>query len=294
MSEVSIVTKVAAERIAPKVGEKKEEKKITPSSPIGIFDSGVGGLTVLREIMRQLPQEDVVYLADNARVPYGGRPPEEIIKFNEEIITFLINYGVKLIIMACGTSSSIAYPILKDRYPVHIIGLVEPGAKAAAAATRSGIIGIMATVGTVNSQAFQKALLALNKNYKVLAQACPLFVPLIEGGFIEAEETKRVVKEYLKPLLKEKIDTLILGCTHYPHLSKIIKEKAGPEVVLIDPAEEAVAEAKNLLEKAGTLKSKLVPGKYEYLVTGSLTQFQELGSRLLGKVISHAKSIKLV
>ena len=132
MSEVSIVTKVAAERITPKVGEKREEKKITPSSPIGIFDSGVGGLTVLKEVMRQLPHEDVVYLADNARVPYGGRPPEEIIKFNEEIITFLINYGVKLIIMACGTSSSIAYPVLKDRYPIHIISLVEPGAKAAA------------------------------------------------------------------------------------------------------------------------------------------------------------------
>jgi glutamate racemase len=244
--------------------------------------------------MRQLPNEDVVYLADTARVPYGGRPPEEIIKINEEIIPFLIDYGAKLIIMACGTSSSIAYPVLKDKYKVHLISLIEPGARAAAAATRSGIIGLIATVGTVNSQAFQNAVISLKKDATVVAQACPLFVPLIEGGFIEAEETKRVVKEYLKPLLKEKIDTLILGCTHYPHLAKALRERTGPEVVFVDPAEEAVADAKKLLQKAGTTKSKTSVPKYEYLVTGSVVQFQDLGSRLLGKPISHAKQVKMV
>lgn len=267
---------------------------MTPSSPIGVFDSGVGGLTVLKEIMRQLPNEDVVYLADTARVPYGGRPPEEIIKINEEIIPFLIDYGAKLIIMACGTSSSIAYPVLKDKYKVHLISLIEPGARAAAAATRSGIVGLIATVGTVDSQAFQNAVSSLKKDAKVVAQACPLFVPLIEGGFIEAEETKRVVKEYLKPLLKEKIDTLILGCTHYPHLAKALRERTGPEVVFVDPAEEAVSDAKKLLQKAGTTKSKTSVPKYEYLVTGSVVQFQDLGSRLLGKPISHAKQVKMV
>ncbi len=270
-----------------KVSGKAEEKKVAPSSPIGIFDSGVGGLTVLKEIIRQLPHEDVVYLADTARVPYGGRPPEEIIKINEEIIPYLIDYGAKLIIMACGTSSSIAYPAVKDKYKVHIIGLIEPGARAAAAATRSGVIGLIATAGTVNSGAYQEAL----KNFKVAAQACPLFVPLVEGGFIEAEETKRVAKEYLKPLLKENIDTLILGCTHYPHLAKILKERTGPNVVFVDPAEEAVADAKKLLQKAGTMKSKTSAPKYEYLVTGSLVQFQDLGSRLLGKPITNAKHV---
>ena len=274
-----------------KTSEKPEERKVTPSSPIGIFDSGVGGLSVLQEILRQLPHEDVVYLADTARVPYGGRPPEEIIKINEEIIPFLIDYGAKLILMACGTSSSIAYPVLKDKYKIHVIGLIEPGSRAAIAATRNGTIGLIATAGTVNSQAYQNALLFLKKEIKVFAQACPLFVPLIEGGFIEAEETKKVAKEYLKPLLKEEIDTLILGCTHYPLLAKILRERTGPNVAFVDPAEEAVADVKRLLQKSGTMKSKTSAPKYEYLVTGSVVQFQDLGSRLLGKPITHAKHV---
>lgn len=290
---MGLVRKVVAERVVTKIAEKPEEKKVAPSSPVGIFDSGVGGLTVLPEIMRQLPNEDVVYLADTARVPYGGRPPEEIIKINNEIIPFLIDYGAKLIIMACGTSSSIAYPVVKDKYKVHIIGLIEPGARAAIAATRSGVIGLIATVGTVNSHAFQNALHSLKKDVKVAAQACPLFVPLVEGGFIEAEETKRVVKEYLRPLLKENIDTLILGCTHYPHLAKVLRERTGPDIIFIDPAEEAVADAKKLLKKAGTMKSKTLLPKYEFFVTGSVVQFQDLGSRLLGKPITHAKQVNL-
>lgn len=277
--------------MAGKASGKAEEKKFTPSSPIGIFDSGVGGLTVLKEIMRQLPHEDVVYLADTGRVPYGGRPPEEIIKINEEIIPYLIDYGAKLIIMACGTSSSIAYPVVKDKYKVHIIGLIEPGSRAAVDATRSGVIGLIATAATVNSHAYENAICALKKDARVVAHACPLFVPLIEGGFIEAEETKRVAKEYLRPLLKENIDTLVLGCTHYPHLIKILKERTGPDVVFVDPAEEAVADAKKLLQKAGTMKSKTSAPKYEYLVTGSVIQFQDLGSRLLGKPITNAKHV---
>lgn len=278
-----------AERIVTKTAERPEEKKVAPSSPIGIFDSGVGGLTVLREVMRQLPNEDVIYLADTARVPYGGRPPEEIIKINNEIIPYLINNGAKLIIIACGTSSAIAYPVLKDKYKVHMISLIEPGARAAVAASREGRIGLIATVGTVNSGAYQNALQQMKKDVEVFAQACPLFVPLIEGGFIEAEETRRVVKEYLKPLLKEKIDTLILGCTHYPHLAKLLRERTGLNIVFIDPAEEAVADAKKLLKKAGTLKDKTSPPKYEYLVTGSVVQFQDIGSRLLGKPIIGVK-----
>lgn len=282
---------MVTERVVAKISEKPEEKKVAPSSPIGIFDSGVGGLTVLKQIMRQLPNEDVVYLADTARVPFGGRPPEEIIKINQEIIPFLIDYGAKLIIMACGTSSSIAYPVLKDKYKVHLLGLIEPGSRAAIAATRSGVMGLIATVGTVSSGAYEREILGLKKEARVISQPCPLFVPLIEGGFVEAEETKRVVKEYLKPLLKEKIDTLILGCTHYPHLTNILRERTGPEVVFVDPAEEAVSDAKKLLQKAGTMKDKSSPPKYEYLVTGSVVQFQDLGSRLLRKPIAHAKHV---
>lgn len=282
------------EKVAPKQAEKPEEKKTTPSSPLGVFDSGVGGLTVLREIMRQLPHEDAIYLADTARVPYGGRSPEEILKINEEIIPFLIDQGAKLIVVACGTSSAIAYPVLKDKYKVRMIGMIEPGARAALAASRSGRIGVIATVGTVHSHAYQKTLQSMKESVQVFAEACPLFVPLIEGGFIEAEETRRVAREYLKPLLKEKIDTLILGCTHYPHLLKIIKERVGYDVTIVDPAEEVVKEVSKLLRQAGTLKGKTSPPKYEFLVTGSASQFQDLGSRLLGKPISRAKHVQMV
>jgi len=172
--------------------------------------------------------------------------------------------------------------------------MIEPGARAALAASSAGRIGVIATVGTIAAQAYQQTLVSLKKDVQVFGQPCPLFVPLVEGGFIEAEETKRVAKEYLKPLLKEKIDTLILGCTHYPHLLKALKQIAGPAVTIVDPAEEVVRDVKKLLQKAGTLKNKDAPPKYEYLVTGSVPQFQDLGSRLLGKPIPHAKQIKLV
>jgi glutamate racemase len=280
--------------VGPKKSGKPEEKKITPSAPLGVFDSGVGGLTVLREIMRQLPSEDAIYLADTARVPYGGRSPEEIIKINEAVIPFLIDQGAKLIVIACGTSSAIAYPVLKDKYKVHMIGMIEPGSRAALAATRSGRIGVIATVGTIHSRAYQNTLQSMKEGVEVFGQPCPLFVPLIEGGFIDAEETRRVAREYLRPLLKDKIDTLVLGCTHYPHLLKILKERVGSEVTIVDPAEEAVREVIKLLRQAGTLKDKTSPPKYDYLVTGPAGQFQDLGSRLLGKPITHAKHVEIV
>lgn len=243
--------------------------------------------------MKQLPNEDVIYLADTARVPYGGRPPQEIIKINHEIIPFLLKEGAKLVIMACGTSSSIAYPVVKDEYPVHIINMIDPGTRAAVEASKSGNIGVIATMGTVNSRAFQNRIKELNKEANVHAVGCPLFVPLVEGGFTESEEAKRVAKEYLKPLLKEEIDTLILGCTHYPHLSKVLASIAGPKVTLIDPAEEAVKGTKKLLKKAGTLKTKALPAKYKYFATGSPIQFQDVGSRLLNKPIIGAKQVTL-
>jgi len=253
-----------------------------------VFDSGVGGLTVLRQIMEKLPHEDLIYLADTARVPYGNRAPEEIIEINREILPFLIKEGAKLIVMACGTSSAIAYPVLKDEYPVHIISLIEAGARAAENATRSGRIGLIATAATVNSGAYPQAIKG-----QVFSAACPLFVPLIEGGFVDSDETRKVAKEYLKPLLKEDIDTLILGCTHYPHLANLIKEIVGNNVTLVDPAEEVVLDIKKMLKKAGTLKAANTPGKCEYFVTGSPLQFVEVGSRLLGRPIPHAKQIAL-
>lgn len=285
---------MAAERISLKISGKMDRERVTPSSPIGVFDSGVGGLTVLRQIMKKLPHEDVIYLADTARIPYGGRSPQEIIKINNEIIPFLIDQGAKMIIMACGTSSAIAYPEVKDKYPLEIINLIGPGSRAAVAATQSGNIGIIATTATVNSHAYQDTITNLMADANIHAISCPLFVPLIEGGFVESDEVRRVAKEYLKPLLKNDIDTLILGCTHYPHLKKILQSLTGPGVTLIDPAEEAVADTKLLLKKAGTLKDKSHPaGQYEYFVTGSEIRFQDLGGRLMGKPIGAVKRVTL-
>lgn len=248
---------------------------------------------MLAQVMQRLPNEDVIYLADTARVPYGSRTAQEIIKINQEIIPFLLKEGAKLIIMACGTSSAIAYPVVKDQYPVEIISLIEPGSQAAVAASLSGRIGIIATQATVKSQAYQNKIRGLKKDAYVQAVGCPLFVPLIEGGFINSEEAKRVAKDYLKPLLKEEIDTLVLGCTHYPHLSQIIQEITGYKIKLVDPAEEAVLQAKKLLEKAGTLKKEATPHNYRFFVTGSPLPFQDIGSRLLGRPIVGAKQVSL-
>ena len=226
-------------------------------------------------------------MADTARLPYGGRSSEEIIQYNREIIPFLIKQGAKLIIMACGTSSAIAYPVLKDEYPVELINLIDPGSRAAVAASRSGRIGLLATVATVNSQAYQHKIKGL------VAVACPLFVPLVEGGFSESDETRKVAKEYLRPLLKEKIDTLILGCTHYPHLCRVLDQITGRQVVFVDPAEAAVADAKKILKSAGTLKLGGAKPHYQYFTTGSPLHFEELGSRLLGRPIAGAKQVTL-
>ena len=258
---------------------------------IGVFDSGVGGLSVLKEVLYQLPHEDIIYLADTARLPYGNKSPEEIIKINQEIIPFLISRGAKLVIIACGTSSAIAYPALKDLYPVEMINLIGPGSQAAVKSSHNGQIGLIATQGTVNSGAYQEAITAISPNSTVIAQACPLFVPLIEGGHLDSDETRKIAKGYLKPILDAKADTLILGCTHYPHLAPLLKQLVGPRVTLVDPAIEAVAEAKTWLKRAGTLREAPTHPKYEFLVTGPVPQFEELGSLLLGKPISHAKHV---
>ena len=273
-----------------KSGDRSKEIKITGMSPVAMFDSGVGGISVLKEVSKQLPMEDVIYFADTARVPYGGRTPNEIIKFNKEIIDFLVLLGAKMVIMACGTSSAIAYPLLKDRYSVPIISLVEPGASAAVRATKNKKIGLIATQATVESSAYQRAIKRFNKDIKISAAACPLFVPLIEGGFIDADETKRTALQYLKPLLKAGIDTLILGCTHYPHLIKILREISGMSVKFVDPAEEAVLEAKKILASKG-LAAKKQPGqygeKYAFYVSGPVAQFQDVGGALFGRPLTN-------
>ena len=293
MAEVHNIDRVLTQRIVTKIGQGSKEAKPAPGLPIGIFDSGVGGLTVYKELQRQLPHENIIYIADTARIPYGGRPPQEIIRINHQIINYLIKLGVKIIIMACGTSSAIAYPVVRNEYKTGIVSLIGPGSRAAILASNNGFIGVIATVGTIDSDAYQKRLVELNKNVEVTAVATPLLVPLVEGGFINADETKRQLKEYLKPIMAKGCDTLILGCTHYPHLSNLIQEVVGPNVTLIDPAIRTIAETKDLLIKNGQVNNGRRQPKHTFLTTGSVVQFQDLGSKLLGKPIIGAKQIAL-
>lgn len=262
-------------------------------SPIGIFDSGVGGLTVLTEVMRHLPYEDVIYLADTARVPYGGRAPRDILRINLEILHFMIDAGVKMVIMACGTSSSIAYPVLRDRYHIPILGMVEPAAVAAVDATRNHIIGLLATQSTVAAGFFQSVIREKNQSADVISVPCPLFVPLVEGGFLDSPETERIAQEYLAPIQQKQADTIILGCTHYPHLTPLIQKIVGSGVHLINPAEGVVQMATEILRKAKLLRAQHQQTSYQYVATGPWKAFQELGSKLLGKNIPNVRQVQL-
>ena len=295
MAEIVQVRKLGSGRITKKIVNPVSDKPIVKeSSPVGMFDSGVGGLTVYREFIKLMPKESVIYFADEARVPYGGRSASEIVKINNELIPFLIGRGAKLIIMACGTSSALAYPVVKDKYKVPIIGLIEGGARMAAAATKNKKVGVIATAGTINSHAYDAKIKEMDKSIRVFPVACPLLVPLIEGGFASSDETTRVLKEYLKPLIKDGIDTLVLGCTHYPHLRGKIGEILGPSVSLVDPAEEAAKSARDELNKRGLAASGKEPPTYSFLTTGASYSFKDLGSRLLGKPIPNVEEIPIV
>jgi glutamate racemase len=294
MAEISQVRNVLSGKVTHKISEMSEKAPVAESSPIGMFDSGVGGLTVFEKTAKLLPRESIIYLADTARVPYGGRSNSEILKINKEILDLMVGYGVKLIVIACGTSSAIAYPILKDKYKVPMVGMIEGGAKLAAAATKNKKIGVIATVGTINSFAYQNAIKALNKEAEVFGAACPLLVPLIEGGFASSKETENVLKEYLRPLILAKIDTLVLGCTHYPHLIKTIRGILGPVVTLIDPADEAAKTARDILTKGKMTNTSNLPPKHRFIVTGSASSFKELGSILMQHPITNVEEISIV
>jgi len=243
--------------------------------------------------MKQLPNEDVIYLADTARIPFGGRAPQDILRINLEIMNFMVESGVKLVMMACGTSSSIAYPILFDRYQIPIIGLVEPAAEEAVNASRNGKIGLIATEGSVGAGFFQGAIKEKNQRALVIAVGCPLFVPQIEKGDLESEETERMARVYLKPIQEKGADTLIFGCTHYPHLRGIIGKIMGPDVSYVDPGEGMARQAKEILLKEKLLRTQNPKPRYQYCATGPWRSFQEVGSNLLGKTIPNVRQITL-
>ena len=216
-------------------------------APIGVFDSGVGGLTVAREIMQQIPNERIVYFGDTARVPYGSKSKETIIKYSKQIIRFLQNEGVKAIVIACNTASAFALEEMRREFDIPIIGVINSGARAASYTTKNGKVGIIGTEGTINSGMYNEVLKGINPKLEVVTKACPLFVPLVEEGFVDDPITTEVVKRYLEELKDKDIDTLILGCTHYPLLRETIAKVMGPGVQLVNPAYETALELKNLL-----------------------------------------------
>jgi glutamate racemase len=263
-----------------------------PAAPIGVFDSGIGGLTVVREILHQLPQERVVYFGDTARVPYGPKSPETVRRYSHEITTWLMEQGVKAVVVACNTATAHALPMLREELPVPVIGVVEPGARAAVAATRRREIGVIGTVGTIASGAYERAIRALAPDVDIVARSCPLFVPLVEEGWTEHEATRLVAREYLAPLGDAGIDTLVLGCTHYPLLKPLISQLLGADVRLIDSAEETAAETARVLDQCG-LRAPALSASHRFVASDAPQQFLRLGQRFLGETIQDVETVTL-
>lgn len=258
------------------------------SAPIGVFDSGLGGLTVAHAIMRQLPAESLVYFGDTARVPYGPKSPDTVRRYSHEIAAYLLDQGVKAIVVACNTATAHALPMLKDELGVPVIGVVEPGARAAVRASRSGRIGVIATAGTIKSGAYVRAIESEAPDARVIARACPLLVPLVEEGWTEHEATRAIAREYLAPFLHDEVDTLVLGCTHYPLLKPLIADVVGPDVRLIDSAEETALDTRRMLAE-NALSATSGEGSYRFIASDDQQQFLTLGQRFFGDTIEHVE-----
>ena len=263
------------------------------NKPIGVFDSGAGGLTVAKEIMELLPDEDIVYLGDTARFPYGPRQSQELKQFVFEIINFLTNEQVKIVVVACNSSAAAALQSAQKHFDLPIIGVIEPGARGAVLATRNRRIGVIGTQATIDSQAYPKAIRAFDAGVQIFTRACLPFADLVERGQTEGEQVKKEVQRNLEPLIAAQVDTLILGCTHYPLLSKVIQEVMGQEVVLISSAREIAEEVKETLGRKDILRSAQNTPVYRFFSTNSNHKFQELAKRFLGSEIKEVKSIVL-
>jgi glutamate racemase len=264
-----------------------------PSAPIGVFDSGIGGLTVAREIMRQLPHESIVYFGDTARVPYGPKSPETVRRYSREIAEFLREQGVKAIVVACNTATAHALPALRAEQTIPVVGVVEPGARAAVRASRGGTIGVIGTVGTIASGAYERAIRALSADADVLSAPCPLFVPLVEEGWLAHEATRLVAHEYLDPLRDRAVDTLVLGCTHYPLLKGVVGEVVGRGVRLIDSAEETAAETGRLLAERGLAAPAGATPGHRFVASDAPDHFSRMAGRFLGAPLERMETVTL-
>lgn len=275
-----------------------QENKSIPKSnaPIGVFDSGVGGLTVAREIMRQMPNEKIVYFGDTARVPYGSKSKETVTRFSKQIVRFLQTHQVKTIVVACNTASAYALDELEQETDIPVIGVLKPGAKTAAEVTQNGKIGVIATEATIGSRMYTKYIKELNKQVTIYGKACPLFVPLVEEGLWQDPVTDEIAKRYLTELIDIDIDTLILGCTHYPLIRSTLGKIMGENVTLVNPAYETAMELKELLSQKGLLNEehpKLGENQYQFYVSDGAEKFKRFANSIIKYGILSAKTINI-
>lgn len=265
-------------------------------APIGVFDSGVGGLTVAREIMRQIPNEKIIYFGDTARVPYGSKSQDTVTRFSEQIVRFLKTFQVKTIVVACNTASAYALDTLEKDTDIPIIGVVKPGAKVAAEVTRNGRIGVIATEATIGSQMYAKYIEDLSENLTVYGKACPLFVPLIEEGLWEDPVTDEIARRYLTELIDIDIDTLILGCTHYPLIRSTLGRIMGNDVTLVNPAYETAKELREMLAGLELLNDE-TPGlgsnRYQFYVSDKAEKFVRFANSIIKYGILSAKAVNI-
>jgi glutamate racemase len=260
-------------------------------APIGVFDSGIGGLTVAAAIMQALPNERVVYVGDTARVPYGPKSPETVVRYSRQIASWLLEQQVKAIVIACNTATAHALDILQRECPVPVIGVVQPGARAAVKASRNGRIGVIGTTGTINSGAYHRAIAALSPDATVVSAACPLFVPLVEEGWMEHPATRLIAETYLHPMREAHADTLVLGCTHYPLLASIIADTVGTTVQLVDSAAETANALSEVLQQyniAASPDSQL--RRDRFVATDAPETFRRVGQRFIGPALDNIET----
>ncbi len=272
---------------------KREDLK---NAPVGVFDSGVGGLTVMREIMRQIPNESIIYFGDTARVPYGNKSKETVTRFSRQIVHFLKSHQVKTIVVACNTASAYALDELEKECDIPIMGVVKPGAKAAVEATRNGKIGVIATEATIGSGIYSHYIKELKSSATIYGKACPLFVPLVEEGLWEDPVTEEIARRYLAELIDNDIDTLILGCTHYPLIRSTVRKVIGEQVTLVNPAYETAIELRRVLADNGLLREaapKLGENQYQFYVSDMAEKFKVFANSIIKYGILSAKTVNI-
>jgi glutamate racemase len=261
--------------------------------PLGVFDSGIGGLTVVKRIISILPLENIVYFGDTARVPYGSKSNSTVIEYSIQDTKFLLSKNVKLIVVACNTASSVALKELRSRFDIPVIGMIEPGALMAVKNTKIGKIGVIGTSATINNKAYSDAISKLDPKIQVCEKACPLFVPLAEEGWVDHKATYLIAQEYLKELKEQKADTVVLGCTHYPILAKIIQEVLGDNVTLIDSGIAAAKVVGEELDRMNLHSNSNSPGTQDYYVSDIPQKFKEISQIFMGKNLEYIKKVDL-